>query len=139
MFPLSWLLGFVAVLLLYLLAGSMVMNMANEYYDVPDGAGQIGLVGAFFASLFTGLIYAIFATLFSVIGAFGYNFLTRLGGGVAITLLPADEPSVGDAPEGSDELAQSVAMIPQAVPEEGTLRETEEDSQPNKESGEVAG
>ena len=139
MFPLSWLLGFMAVLLLYLLAGSMAMNMVSEYYDVPDGAGQIGLAGAFFASLFTGLIYAIFATLFSVMGAFGYNFLARLGGGVNIALLPAHEPLVGDAPDTSDELAQSVAMIPQAVPEEGTLRETEKDSQQNKESGETAG
>ena len=122
-------------MLLYTLAGSMMMNMANEYYDVPDGMGSIGLAGAFFASLFTGFIYAIIATLFSVLGAAGYNFLARLGGGIAIKFEIAEEPLIGKVPDRAPDLAQSVEIIPQAVPEDGTIRETEDASRPDEDSG----
>jgi len=127
MFPLTWLLGFVAILMIYLLAGSLVMTMASEYYDVPEGASEIGLAGALFASLLTGFIYAIFATLLSVVAAFGYNLLARLGGGVSIEM-EEEEILVSDRYTQQDEMGMGAEIIPQALELDGTIRETEENA-----------
>ena len=135
MFPLAWLLGFVAILLIYLLAGSLVMAVASEYYDVPEGTGEIGLAGALFASLLTGFIYAIFATLLSVLAAITYNLLARLGGGISIEM-EEEELLIGEKPPKQPDLSPGVEILPQAVELDGTIRETEEDPEESDATGE---
>ena len=130
-FPLAWLLAFIAVLIIYTLAGSVIMNMASEIYDVPAGSGRIGMVVALFASLITGFIYSIFATVLAAIGAAAYNFLAGLGGGIEISMESINDGQISEKLTVPDGLSQSVEIIPQALPLDGTARETEQQPREN--------
>ena len=90
-FPLAWAVSAVMLFLVYLLAGSLLMNLASDYYDVPAGAGSVGIFAALLASIITGFIYSIFATLFTVLAAGGYNLLAQVGGGFALSSRPLEE------------------------------------------------
>lgn len=117
-FPLAWLVSSAILFLVYLLAGSLLMNMASEFYDLPGPARGIGIAASLLASVITGFIYTIFATLFSVLAAWGYNILADLGGGVIFQDVPANMDA--SAQEESPEQAATTENIPVT----GTVRHT---------------
>lgn len=117
-FPLAWLVSSAILFLVYLLAGSLLMELASELYDMPGSVRGVGIAVSLLASVITGFIYTIFVTLFSVLAAWSYNVLADLGGGVIFQYVPADAeaPSDGESPE-------QVATT-QTVPVVGTVRHT---------------
>ena len=90
-FPLAWGVSAVLLFLIYLLAGSLLMSLASEYYDLPPAAGSVGIFAALLASIITGFIYSIFATFFSVLAAAGYNLLAQVGGGFSFSSRPLED------------------------------------------------
>lgn len=120
-FPLAWAVSAMMLFLVYLLAGSLLMNLASDYYDVPAGAGSVGIFAALLASIITGFIYSIFATLFTVLASGGYNLLAQVGGGFAFSSRPLEElkSSLGDGRVAAAEVVTVPGNIKHTDSDEG--------------------
>ncbi len=103
-FPLAWIVTTVLFLLTYLLAGSMVAALADEFADLPSIDPAAGVAAGVLISLFFGFLATIGATICAAVGAAAYNLLAALGGGIALQMdsVPVgDEESEGGAAAGN--------------------------------------
>ncbi len=104
MFPLAWIVATVLFLLTYLLAGSMVAVLADEFAELPLIDPAAGVAAGVLISLFFGFFATIGATICAAIVAAAYNLLAALGGGIALQMDPepvGDQESEGVAAAGN--------------------------------------
>ncbi|MFB0516893.1 MAG: DUF3566 domain-containing protein [Candidatus Neomarinimicrobiota bacterium] len=85
-FPLGWIVAFIVIFVSYLLVGSLVINLASEFTDVPIIDRGTGVFAGFLLSLLLGFFSTVALTLIAVVAAVIYNFLAALGGGISVKL-----------------------------------------------------
>lgn len=98
-FPAMWMVAAIITFIGYLIAGSIITSLANEFTDIPLVDPGSGVLAGIFISLFLGFLGTIMMTLSAVIFVVIYNFLTSIGGGIAIDLAEQSdgrEPGEGD-------------------------------------------
>ncbi len=83
----------------YLIAGGVISSLVSELTDAPLVDSGSGVLAGIFISLFLGFFGTILMTLSAVIFVVIYNFLSSIGGGIAINL--AEQPDVRE-PDGED-------------------------------------
>lgn len=98
-FPAMWMVAAIITFIGYLIAGSIITSLASEFTDIPLVDPGSGVLAGIFISLFLGFLGTIMITLSAVIFVVIYNFLTSIGGGIAIDLA---EQTDGREPEEGD-------------------------------------
>lgn len=97
LFPIMWLVITVTLLAGYLMAGSMIANLVNDYGDILWVDESVGVGVGIVLSLLLGFFGTILMTLSAVIFVVAYNLFSALGGGIVIEL--SDEPNEQEAHE----------------------------------------
>ncbi len=91
-FPLGWIISTLIIFSAYLLVGSLLTNLANEFTETPVFDSGISVAVGIVLSILLGFLSTVATTLLAVVVVVVYNFLAALGGGVSVRLT---EPTPG--------------------------------------------
>ena len=92
-FPLGWIVSTLVIFGTYLLVGSLLTSLANEFTEMPLVDWGAGVFTGILVSVLLGFFCTVTATLLAVVAVVVYNLLAALGGGVSIRLA---EPGPGE-------------------------------------------
>ncbi|UCH63859.1 MAG: DUF3566 domain-containing protein [Fidelibacterota bacterium] len=83
-FPLAWIVCSIVIFCVYLLIGSLLTNLVDEFAEMPVIDQGVGIGAGILFSLAAGFLSTIATTLIAVLVAVVYNLLVALGGGVSV-------------------------------------------------------